>query len=166
MAKSMMCGLDPRLSVYIPLPRCSNAWTPQWPSPAVHGMTDLVRLVGAEWSLDEWLKVPDRLPGAGVERVPTRPRYLYINREGRATRRPRSWVVMATRAAEGILAPMTDDLDANGNPIEPPILTLEEELAFVGSVSFGSAPEPPFAHQSPAVSGPLPDHRAFNPMPE
>jgi hypothetical protein len=26
---------------------------------------------------------------------------------------------------------MTDDLDANGNPIEPPIRTLEEELVFV-----------------------------------
>ncbi len=26
---------------------------------------------------------------------------------------------------------MTDDLDTNGNPIEPPSLTLEEELAFV-----------------------------------
>jgi hypothetical protein len=38
---------------------------------------------------------------------------------------------MATRATEGILAPMTNDLDANGNPIEPPIRTLEEELVFV-----------------------------------
>ena len=26
---------------------------------------------------------------------------------------------------------MTDDVDANGNPIEPPIRTLEEELLFV-----------------------------------
>jgi hypothetical protein len=26
---------------------------------------------------------------------------------------------------------MTDDLDASGNPIELPILTLEEEFAFV-----------------------------------
>jgi hypothetical protein len=65
MAKPMMSGLDRRLSRHIPLALLLQRLDTAMASPGIHGMTDLVHLVGAEWNLDERLKGSDRPPRAG-----------------------------------------------------------------------------------------------------